>query len=119
MPDRTPIVKTTLLGDAVNAGVIGQLQGADIALKNRFVATGREIVVALNTDAGAQTVTVTSIADSMGRVQDIAAFSLDPDEIAYFGPFHLEGWIQSDGYVHLEASAVTVLFDALVIPDDF
>ena len=68
-----------------------------------------------NTDAGAQTVTVTSVAKD-GRTGDITAYSIGIGEQALLGPFDAAGWNQSTNSVHIDVSATTVKACAVELP---
>lgn len=84
------------------------MTAADTVNKEEVALTGNELVVAHNTNAGAQTVTVSSVVDDMGRTGDITTYSLAADDYAVFGPFGLQGWRQSDGSLYFEASHADV-----------
>ncbi len=68
---------------------------------------GRQLLLVQNTDAGAQTVTITSVARN-GRTGDITTYSLAAGEFAIFGGFDRAGFNQSDGTVQVEASDAAV-----------
>lgn len=51
-----------------------------------------------------------------GNFPTISAYSLGAGEYAAFGPFEREGWMQSDGYIYLEASHAEVKFGVLTLP---
>lgn len=76
----------------------------------------KTILMARNTNAGSQTVTITSAADSMGRTGDITTYSIAAGGIAFFGPFETDGWRQSDGNLYAVASHIDVKFVALYLP---
>jgi len=69
--------------------------------------TGRQLLLVRNTDASAQTVTITSVPRN-GRSGDVTAYSLAAGEFAIFGGFDRAGFSQSDGTVRVEASDGTV-----------
>lgn len=107
---------TPVAGKSVNNGAISA-NGADVALtaadatnKQEATITGRELILAYNSDSGAHTVTFTSIADDLGRTGDITSYSVGAGEFALFGPFTLKGWQQSNGKVYFEANDATVKF---------
>ncbi len=77
---------------------------------------GKTILIARNTNAGAQTVTVTSVADSMGRTGDITTYSIAAGGLAAFGPFTTDGWRQTDGNLYAVASHIDVKFTVLYLP---
>lgn len=118
MATRTTLTKSSLPGPYNYTGVTVTFAAADVANKNRFVLTGKEVVLAWNTAAVASgTVTITATADPYGRTQSITGITLDAGEMFVFGPFtNRQGWLQTDGYLYLEASAVEVKFAVLVIP---
>ena len=76
----------------------------------------KTILIARNTNAGAQTVTVTSVADAQGRSGDITTYSIAAGKLAAFGPFETEGWRQSDGNLYAVASHIDVKFSVLYLP---
>jgi len=93
------------------------MTAADATNKEQILATQKQIVIAHNTGASTRTVTITSVADSRtNRTGDISAYSLGAGEYAAFGPFEREGWMQSDGYIYLEASHAEVKFGVLTLP---
>jgi len=70
--------------------------GADFADGFSFTNTGRELILIRNDNAGAQTITISSVA--MGKTKrtgDITTYSIGIGEYAWFGPFKPEGWNQS------------------------
>lgn len=117
---RTALTVQTLVGPYPASVAAEDLDitfaAADVANMNEFAFTGREIILVENTDAGAQTITFTSIADSFGREEDIAAYSLAAGEFAGFWAGALGGWAQAGNLFFLEASAATVKFAILRIP---
>jgi hypothetical protein len=83
---------------------------------SQFAATGKEYVVAHNTDgAVARTVTIKSVADPFGRSRDVTK-SLAVDEIAFFGPIPKIGYMQADGNIYLHSDDVAVKFGVLMAP---
>lgn len=119
MADRQVLTKTTLVGPypslqpAANSLDV-TFTAADAVNKDRFLATGHDLLLAWNTDgADPYTFTLTSVSDDKNRTGDIETYSLAAGEI---GAFRLKnpGWRQTDGYVHLEASNAAIKF--AVIP---
>jgi hypothetical protein len=86
------------------------MSAADVSNMNQVVATGYDLIVAHNTGASTRTVTITSVADKYGRTGHITSYSLAAGEYAAFGPFELEGWKQSDGYLYFQADHAEVKF---------
>ena len=87
---------------------------ADVTNKAKFTVTGKEILVVINTDVAAHTVTINSVADARGRTGDITAYSIAAGstvpKLFAFGPVLLEGWKQTDGFVYLEADSALVFY---------
>lgn len=72
---------------------------------------GRQLLIVNNTNAGAQTFTVESVADEKGRTGDITTYSLAAAGIGVFlveGP--AKGWRQSDGTLYVKGSHADVKF---------
>ncbi len=119
---KVTITKTAALGEYGDYSVASAadlaLTAADVANKNQFLFRPRDLLIVQNTDAGAQTFTVSSVADrKTGRIEDITAYSLAAGEIAVVGPFlDGDGWMQADGYIYVEASAATVKFGVVQQP---
>ena len=114
MADRTTLVKTVAPGGYASAGVTVTMAAADIVNKNRFVASGNDLVVAYNSSVGALTVTIESSDDERGREEDITAEAIAAGAMRVFGPFKNLGWRQSGlSYLHLEASAADVLLGVI------
>lgn len=100
---------------AVVAGDLNLVPVAmDAANGNSFYATGQEVILFLNTDTATHTVTVTSVADALGR--------LDTSLVAYVVPVAvgglsglatvqmkvLSGWLEPGSLVYLATSSALV-----------
>jgi len=113
---RGTLTKKTALGSKTTA--YAAANSADLAMvaanttnKEQFACSGNDLIFAHNTGASPATITINSVADpQLGRTGDVAAFSLGAGEYAVFGPLSRAGWMQTDGYVYLEASATDVKF---------
>lgn len=90
---------------------------ADVANMNMipFGTAARLLVFVRSTDAGAQTVTVTSAKDPYNRAGDITTYSVAAGATAILGPFERAGWMQADQMLYLQATAATVTFVAVPI----
>ena len=108
---------TTLPLVAESADFVWTTAGADFADGASFVLTGREILLIRNDNAGAQTVTITSVVDKYGRTGDITAYSVGIGEYAVMPIFKTEGWKQTTGLLHFAASAADVFFAVLRMPE--
>lgn len=96
---------------------------ADVANKQKVAFTGREVIVAYNPvgSAGPYNVTVESVSYK-GRTGDLVV-PVAVGEIAYIGPFSLEGgWMQTAasaevpgdaGSLYFRAANAAILFDVL------
>lgn len=90
---------------------------ADVVNGNAFVHTGKEVIIAYNSTAGAEDVTIGAAPDRFGRTGlDIAAYALAAGKTAFFGPFPLEGWRQTTGWMHIDASDVGILLSVVRLP---
>jgi hypothetical protein len=84
-----------------------------------FVCTGREILLALNSDpTNPYTVTITSVDDEKGRSEDIAAYSLAAGEYAAFGVglTNAQGWKNSSGLITIDVENAAVKWAVLRLP---
>jgi hypothetical protein len=104
---RLAITPRTLLGSyptlpltANSADIAFTAAGASFADGASYPLTGQEILLVHNGNVGAETVTITSVADDLGRSGDITTYSLSAGEYGAFGPFKEKGWRQSDGTLH-------------------
>ena len=83
---------------ADSADIGWTLSAADFAEGFRFPLTGRELLIIKNDNAGAQTVTLSSLVSKRtNRKGDIATYSMGISEIVVFGPFQKDGWQQVSG----------------------
>jgi hypothetical protein len=111
-PVNPPSLKATIAANSADYTEVG----GDSANGYMFTATGRELILVHNTDAGSQNCTVVSTAIE-GRTGDIAAYNLSAGEFAVFGPFPLLGWQQSsDGMIYINASHNNVKFTIVRLP---
>jgi len=113
---RTLVVHTTMLGAygtyGANLADI-TMAAADVGNKQYISLVEGDILIAHNTGAGAQTVTIDSVASpTTGRTGSITTYSIGIGEYAVFGPFRLRGW-GSSGLLNFEADSADVLFGVL------
>lgn len=119
---RTDITVTDISDPKSAGGAYGgstkqiTLEAADTTNQNRVKLTGREILIANNTDTADHNITITSTEDDLGRTEDIASETIAAGNHKVFGPVRLEGWIQSDGYLYFEADNSSVEFAVLRTP---
>jgi hypothetical protein len=93
----------------------GDLTVAPVAMDatngNSFIATGREILFFQNGDSAAHTVTVTSVADKLGRTDSsLASYSIPGNGFAFIQMKEINSWIQpgTNGAVYLATSSALV-----------
>lgn len=118
MAARTSLTPKSAPGSypTVTAGSLDlTMTAADVANKNQFQASGKDLIVIHNTGIAAYTITITSAPDPFGRSQDITTYSLDAGDYAVLGPMQLAGWVQTDGKIYLEASNAGVKFGIVAI----
>lgn len=113
---RTTLPKTSSPSPDPVAGVAVTLTAADVTNLNQFPWTGREVVVAQNTDTAAHTITITSVADERGRLGSISNEAIAAGVVRVYGPFSAQGWRQTDGNVYLQADSALVKFGVIVLP---
>lgn len=93
------------------------MTAADAGNFEQVALTGRQILVWHNTGVSARTVTVTSIADgSKRRTGDITTYSIGAGKYGAAGPFEIDGWRQTDGYLYFAASHADVKFGVVTLP---
>lgn len=82
---------------------------------NSFTSTGREILVAYNSDTVVHTVTVASVADAFGRTGDTTK-NVNGGAYYIFQMFPPAGWRQTDGTIHVTCSDATMKLFAIRFP---
>ncbi len=115
---RTTINPTSCPGPYPIAAVDLPFVAADIVNKNQVKWTGKELVIAWNTDGvNSYTATVSSANDSHNRSGNIGPKTIAAGAVAIMaGPLPNDGWRQSDGYIYCEASNVAVKFAVITLP---
>lgn len=118
MADRTVLTKSQLSGPYHVAGDAVTWTAADVANKNSFVATGKEVLLARNSNTGstAHTVSVTSVANRKNRTGDVNAVSIAAGATRMWSFRQLAGWVQSNGSIYLEANHNEILFAVVQVP---
>lgn len=113
VPVTTPVsINGTIAADAADF----VWTAADVSNSNSATLTGREMLLVQNTGGSAYTVTVTSVADDLGRTGDITTYSLAAGDFAVFGPFPMRGWRQSGSKLYFAGSNAAVKFVVLKVP---
>lgn len=100
---------------AVLAGDLDLVSVAmDAANGNSFAATGQEILLFINTDTAVHTVTVTSVADSLGRTDTSLTTYTVPvavggrSGISAIQMKQIPGWVQAGQVVFLATNSALV-----------
>lgn len=96
------------------------MTAADTVNNNMCSIEGNTFLLAQNTHATtAYTVTITTVADALGRTGDITAYQMDAGDIAIFGPFPVAGFQQPTGTdagkLYFQANNASVKFAAIKI----
>lgn len=113
---RATLTKTTAPGAYAAAAAAVTMTAANVSDKNQFRVAGADLIIVQNSGATQRTFTINSSADSIfRRTQDITAETIDAGVIKVFGPVKPDGWIQSDGYVYLEANNADVKFGVVAM----
>lgn len=114
---RTDLTINSAPGSYPTAGVVLTLDAADAVNLNSFSMTGRELLVAFNSDTAVHTVTISSVADEKNRTGDITAESIAAGAYAVYGPFkNKAGWAQATGKLFVAANDATVKFCVIRLP---
>lgn len=109
-PKSLPSIKSTISANSLDFTFVG----GNSADGYQFDATGREIILAWNTDDDtAYTFTVVSTVDENGRTGDITSYSLGFGEVSGVGPFPLKGWAQTNGKININSNNDAVKFAVL------
>lgn len=85
---------------------------------NDYVATGRELLIARNTDgATAYSVTVKSVADAaLGNRTGDLTFSIPANGFRMFGPIPTVGFLQGNGRVNIDVQNAAVQLAVIRLP---
>lgn len=90
--------------------------GASFADGAEFTLTGREVVLVYGGAAGG-TISIDSVPDGNNREGDITAYAIGATEYALLPRFQLPGWAQTNGKLHMTASAATITFLVIHLDD--
>lgn len=115
---RATLTRTTPLGAYPSLPVAANaldcvMTAADVANKNQILLDGPVYVIAQNTDTVDRTITITGAPDPQKRSVDIGPYTLSADDIAIFHIDQVAGWVQTDGFLYLEASNAAVKLGAV------
>lgn len=117
---RQTLTPVAITGKWPTAPVALPMTAADSTNKEQVPCTGREIIIARNTNAAstARTITITSVSNPAdNRTGDITAYSIPAGTQVMIGPLAPEGWRQNaNGYTYIEASNAEVVWSVIQIP---
>lgn len=109
----TPVVLTGKWPTAFQAITFAASNATD---GNSYPATGKEILIAFNSDTGAHNVTLNSVADPVTHRTGDITLSVPAGGYAMIGPVDPKGFKNSDGLTHCIAADATVKFAVLQVP---
>jgi len=84
----------------------------DAVNHNSFSLSGQPMLFIRNDDVGSQTITLKSVADQSGRVED-EAIVVAAGEYAMAGPFTATGWRQADGLFWIDTTDADLMVAVL------
>jgi len=91
-------------------GSLDLVFASDPANGDQFQILGTEILLVQNSDTVAHTFSVNSTPDRIGRTADLTSYPVDPGQVIAIQFSVLDGWVQTDGNVHLQSSDPTLKF---------
>lgn len=106
-------IATTFLKKNNYAVIAGDLAitfaAMDASNGNSFVPSGREVLIFQNSDSAAHTITITSVADKLGRVDtSLVSYSIPANGYAAIQASEIGPWIETTGLVYLATSSALV-----------
>lgn len=124
MADPTAIVVQQMLAPFAAVGAAAAhftFAAGTITDGDTFVCTGKELLILDNTDGGATTVTITSVADEKNRTGDITTYSIGAGEFACFtiGLTNSLGWKSTAGKVRITVSDADLKVAVLRLPSGY
>lgn len=88
---------------------------ADAVNFNSFPHTGKQVLIAFNSDVAVHNVTAHSVADSHERVGD-SVLAVPAGEYVVFQEFPADGWRQADGNIWVDADNAAVKLAVITLP---
>lgn len=111
----TLLTATTAPGKFSQTGTVLTMNAGDVGNGNYAAGATDILVVVHNTDAGSQTITITSSAHPMtGRTGDVSAQSLAAGEYRVFRLGNL-GWANSNRQIIFAASSANVKIGVVIL----
>lgn len=90
-------------------------EAADAVNFNDFLTAGREVLLIKSADAGSQDVLIHSAPDPYGREQDLTV-SVGAGEEHAVALLKRDGWMQSDGAIHIDCAVATLSYAVIRLP---
>jgi hypothetical protein len=91
------------------SGLVNMIAATPAPDGNQVACSGRELVILDNgSGTGDNTVTFTSAKDSAGR-QGTLEYVVPQGELHQIGPFPIDEWQQTDGYLYIDSDSAEVL----------
>jgi hypothetical protein len=115
MSDLTVITPIGPHPTSVSADALDFAQTASSS-SDTFTITGHELLLAINTDVSARTITLTTVVDPYNRVNDVTAYSVGAGETAGFWFGSTVGWRNGSGKVTISASNAALKWSVVRIP---
>lgn len=96
------------LQDIPSEGHIGSItmSAADAANNHELANNGKVLLLVENGDASPHSITIVSVPDFAGRIQDIVQ-AVAAGDLAIFGPFKPAWWNQAAGLLHVDIDVDT------------
>ena len=91
------------------------LAAADATNENHFVASGKDLIIVKNDNAGAQTIEIDGTVDAYGRTVTVTK-SIAAGAFAMFGPVPSAYWANSSGQIVLDPSHVDLKIAVISLP---
>ncbi len=114
---RALITPTVAPGPYAAAGIALNLQASDAGNHNYAPSTGRDLIVAYNTEVSTvRHVTINAAPDTFGRSVDIATEAIAAGAVRVWGPFPALGWKQADGSLYFTSDNASVKFAVIQLP---
>lgn len=98
-----------VLADAVTVTATA----ADATEKEQTLLTGRELLIARNSGASSRVCTITSVAHPVTKRTGDIVETIPAGEMRLFGPFDVDGFKQTNGYLYFEAAHADILWSVI------
>jgi hypothetical protein len=91
------------------------------SVTDAFTCSGRDLLLANNTDGGALTITIASVDDEKGRSEPITAYSMAAGDFAVFGVglTNSKGWMDTSKKITVTTSGSNLKLAVLNLPSGY